>query len=283
MPKSNVARRIEAVINGAVNVGGEPNVAEAWVQVLGLEAIEVSSRDRAVARRLAFLQEQVHALRAELAARGVDSETYTRQLDSVDQAFALRILGRQWGDVRNQLTPEVRSVVAVLRELLPDETPSTEDLENLSTLLDELDDWIRESELPDTVKRFLHAQLDFIRSAIDEFAYRGAPAFQDASERAARAWVQNSQDIAPYATTPQVLAVRKLWPTIAKWGNRIVLIGNLASLILVDGPVMWEALQGAIPTVGEGELPETPLLLAPPAREPTDATAVIPGGGEVAS
>jgi len=283
MPRSNVARRIETVISRAANVGGEPNVAEAWVQVLGLEAIEITSRDRAVARRLAFLQEQVAALRSELGAHGVDPETYIRHLDSVDQAFALRILGRQWGDVRSQLTPEVRAVIALLREHLPDETPSAEDLENLSTVLDALDDWIREADLPDAVKVFLHAQVDFIRSAIDDFAYRGAPAFHDASEQAARAWVEHAQELAPYASSPQVVAVRKLWPAIEKWGKRVVLIGNLAKLILVDGPTMFGALHGAIPTIEPGELPGTPLLLAPPARQPADGTAVAKGDGDRAS
>lgn len=121
-------------------------------------------------------------------------------------------------------------------ETLPEDGVSVtpEELTELSNSIEALRTQVRESTLPEQVKRFVYEQLNIIKRAIRDYPVSGPKAFKTAVQEAVFHLGEHSEVVAEYEKTPVMESLKRIQEQAVKYAKYVIevskFIGALDSL-----------------------------------------------------
>lgn len=182
--KLNSLYRVWRALNEASRGSRNETAVAAWAKVFGIDYANAAAKSAAVARKLALLHDELERGREQVRAAGVRSERYTPLFDRLGNAVAPDNL--QGGFKFNQqwMTKESLESLALLAEMLPADDTADDDTANeiakIRQALKEVEQQLLASNIPDSVRQFLLAELEIIRRALDDYEILGPRAFREA-------------------------------------------------------------------------------------------------------
>lgn len=254
MPRHNAAARLHRVLTKVLQTPADAvESADLWAKVFGIP--EDFDPDSRVIATLGVLRAQLGRIRFALKTQGVAEETWQAAVTGVDRALSPRQLGSKWATVTQHLTPETMSVLALLAEILPNESvvlaeaTITEIELHLSDLLHRTET----SDLPLELKLFLVHQIATARDALSDYPLRGPAAFTEASDASAQEWAVNQDLVREHMSDPLVRETFDIWPSIKEKAKNVLLLGQLAKLLFIDAPQIIAQLPA--PDFGQEHFP----------------------------
>jgi len=113
-------------------------------------------------------------------------------------------------------------------------TVTPEELSELSNSIEALRTQVRESTLPEQVKRFVYEQLDIIKRAIRDYPLSGPKAFKTAVQEAVFHIGEHSEVVAEIEKTPIMDSLKAIQEQAVKYAKYVIevskFIGALDSL-----------------------------------------------------
>lgn len=124
-------------------------------------------------------------------------EVLLAHVPQIKKALADTPLGAPWSEVRSQfLNDATLTMLSNLETLLPSESVAEQkDLEECKKLVDELFEFVRKSEMPIDLRRWILTLLSSIRRAIDDYQIGGAKSFHAALANVIGEFVTTANDL----------------------------------------------------------------------------------------
>ena len=203
--KTNSASRLLIVLNSAHKSDEKIRTEEAWAKAFGLAA-DSPMRARAVSQRLLLLHDELDRVKAGLAKSDVDPDVYKRALVDVEAAIAPGALSTPWANHKSHLRPDVLVSLRYWSEFLPheEEEVDAKDLADLLAEIEELEQSLESSGLPEHLKALIKRQLEGIRTALTNYRIVGVRALRDAAKAAVVEVVASQDELKAHKDTKEI-------------------------------------------------------------------------------
>lgn len=182
----NSAYRIKNILNKVKTKADKTPAHEVWSEVFGLNESDQYKRNFAISRYLADLHDEVEMIRAEMLKAGYTSNLYEPSLNKCNATFAVQLIPGQWAQPKQQVTPEVLTVLGFCAEILPNEEELIDQasLDELSKMATELRKSLSSSTLPPYTQNIVEKHLSKIEEAIGSYLAVGIKALEEVMQSA---------------------------------------------------------------------------------------------------
>ena len=220
----NSASRLYKILNAARDLSRTQTAIHVWCQIFDIQEEDPVRQAREVTTRLLHLQDELE--KTELAIEQEDmfeKEDYEEEFAAVRKVLNTAAIRDQWAIFRDMLGPEVLQTLRLFGRQLPADTEPapTEDIDELLTLIQELEDAVRESSEDPELKTFLYTLVDIMRRAVREYPLRGAKAFRTAAYDI-RVEIEENADTVRRATATQEFGLlKRAWAKFLQVGEMV--------------------------------------------------------------
>ncbi|EKT4488261.1 MULTISPECIES: hypothetical protein [Shewanella] len=182
----NSAYRIKSILDKVKGKADKTPAHEVWSEVFGLNESDQHKRNFAISRCLADLHDEVEVIRGEMLKAGYTSSLYEPSLNKCNATFAVQLIPGHWAQSKQQITPEVLTVLGFCSEILPNEEELIDQssLDELRKMAVELREALRGSTLPPYTQNIIEKHLSKIEEAISSYKAVGAKALEEVVQSA---------------------------------------------------------------------------------------------------
>jgi len=176
----NSAYRIKEILDTVRNNADKTPAHEVWSGVFGLSETNPQKKNFSISRCLADLHDEVEFVRSEMLKAGYTANLYEPALNKCNSIFAVQLIPGQWAQPKQQITPEISTILGFCSEILPNEEDliDTTNLEELSTMANELRELLSKSTLPPYTINVLEKHLVKIEEALSTYKIVGAKSLE---------------------------------------------------------------------------------------------------------
>lgn len=209
----NSAYRVHSILSRAAGVYEGVTTLEAWAQVFRVTKSSSTHRNVTIVGMIGLLLEEVEDAYSKMKATNYSAHLYEEAFQNARSTLNIEHLNGAWGNFRLYLNAQTLQALNFSAELLPHEENllNEEDLEQLSTKVEELRVAVAQGSLPDNVKAFVLSQIQIIENAIREYPVTGSKAFTQAVINAQANVVLNEEAVRQGADTEEFKTLGKIW------------------------------------------------------------------------
>ena len=180
---NNPAGRLHSILSDALRKNEKDPTRKVWANVFGIE----ESNETEIIRSLLSLQELVEEVHALIQNNSqLNSELFLKSFPNLRRAVSAQNLTNPWATYKVGLNPETMTRLEFCAEVLSGEYgefPITSDeVEELKTLLGAMIEFTEKSSMPDELKVFVLIQLEELRRGVFDFKIHGARGLRTALE-----------------------------------------------------------------------------------------------------
>lgn len=178
--RTNVAHRLERVLEKASQQSGERVTFEIWAEVFDILESDPRVTATKVVHMLSLLRDQANEVRRKMQDTTVRAQQYEPALDRVLNALDILSLSATWNSYKPHLDGNVLSAIGWCADSLPfeEDVIDPDDLYRFEEEVKQFATDIASGDMPDYVKSFTLQQVGIIEQAIREYPIIGARAFK---------------------------------------------------------------------------------------------------------
>ncbi|MDI1308171.1 MAG: hypothetical protein PSV17_01885 [Methylotenera sp.] len=178
--------RIHALLTKIPSVAQNTQVLEVWAQLFELTESDSNKKAAVVAERLGWLLKEVDLAKSELKNTGHPASLYESVLIHLEHAFSPMLLPSIWSSVQQYLDAQTIQTLAIYSQVVPNEEELIKeyDLNELYARISELEEFLKNSELPIRLQTLIERHINLIRQALAEYPIAGAKALIEARRSA---------------------------------------------------------------------------------------------------
>lgn len=178
---ANSGQRILNIAHEALKQNEKLPTAEAWANVLGLEAKTAKSDPHDVNQQLVLLRKELDLLEEKMSATEFSAPLYKPYIKRVRNAVTPGNITATWNNYKQQFTAETILALRYCSEILSDEPECDfEELENLLSKLSEFEQNLDSTSVNEPTYRFVKSQIEIIKNAIRNYPVAGGSAIRTA-------------------------------------------------------------------------------------------------------
>lgn len=191
----NSAYRIKNILDKVKAKPDKTPAHEVWSEVFSLSESDQHKRNFSISRRLADLHDEVELVRSEMLKAGYTPNLYEPTLNKCNATLAVQLIPGQWAQPKQQITPEVSTVLGFCSEILPNEEELVDEanLEELSKMAIELRELLKGSALPPYTQNIIEKHLSKIEEAISSYRAVGIKALEEVMQSAYGEVISNEE------------------------------------------------------------------------------------------
>ena len=178
---SNSGKRILNLVQEALKQQDKVSTAEAWANVLGLDARVAKSDPHEVNQQLGLLRHELDLLEQNMKASGYSEPLYTPYIRRIRATVTPNNIGATWNAYKPQLNGETVLALRYCSEILEDD-PATDfkELESLLSKLTEFRSNLDASSMNGPTYHFVVSQISIMEMAIRNYPIAGGAAIKKA-------------------------------------------------------------------------------------------------------
>jgi hypothetical protein len=182
----NSIYRIHALLTKIPSVTQNTQVLDVWAQLFELNEPDPNKKAAAVAERLGWALREVELAKLELKNTGHSANLYEGALDHLQHAFSPMLLPNTWNNVQQYLVAQTLQTLAIYSQVVPNEEDLIKEdaLSELYARISELEEFLKNSELPSRLQILIERHISLIRQALAEYPIAGAKALIEARRSA---------------------------------------------------------------------------------------------------
>ncbi len=209
----NSAYRIKEILDSVKTKPDNIPAHEVWSETFGLIETDQHKKNFSISRCLADLHDEVEHVRGEMLKAGYTSNLYEPTLNKCNSIFAVQLIPGQWAQPKQQITPEISTVLGFCSEILPDEEELVDpaSLEELSKMAADLRELLIESTLPPYTKNIIEKHLSKIEEAISSYRVVGAKALEEVMQSAYGEVISNEEIFKEAKGSKELSKLSNIW------------------------------------------------------------------------
>jgi hypothetical protein len=213
---------------------------EGWVKLLDVQEKHPRKRVVAITSLMQAMNHEVESTVAGLQKLDFPPKLYEGQFSKIENAISPLILGQNWGNVQQYLTPETLTALAYCAEILPDEESqiSSEEIASIQGCLVELRETLSDSTVPPRLRSLIEHHVALIERALSEYPISGAIALREAGRTALGEMIEARDQISEAKDHPATSKLEKTWKAV----NSAADIALKAEKLTQLGQRAWDAL-----------------------------------------
>jgi hypothetical protein len=215
--KINSAYRIYQVLEKVKTKNPKSSKLEVWAEAFEVNSDKTSVKSIKVSKFLSSLHDELEIVRLELPKLGFHEGLYSKAINHLQDAFSALNLGVAWEDAKKYLDEGTLTSLTYWIAILPDEETllSTEDLEEITSLVDELESYVVKAKLPASLIKSILNFISLIRDSLERYPIEGAKALRAAATAACGEIILAKNELKQ--TDPQkVKLLVKVWEKFVK-------------------------------------------------------------------
>ncbi len=209
----NSAYRIKEILDSTKSKNDKTPAYEVWAEIFDLSENDQHKRNFCISRCLADLHDEVEHVRSEMLKAGYTSNLYEPTLNKCNAIFAVQHIPGQWAQPKQQITPEVSTVLGFCSEVLPNEEDLVDQtsLEELRKMASELRETLKDSTLAPYLKNIIEKHLSKIEEAISSYRAVGAKALEEVMQSAYGEVISNEEIFKEAKGSEELSKLSALW------------------------------------------------------------------------
>ena len=209
----NSAYRIKEILDSVKTKADKLPAHEVWSEIFGLIETDQHKKNFSISRCLADLHDEVEHVRSEMLKAGYTSNLYNPTLNKCNSIFAVQLIPGQWAQPKQQITPEISTVLGFCSEILPNEEDLVDptSLEELSKMAADLRELLTESTLPPYTKNIIDKHLSKIEDAISSYSVVGAKALEEVMQSAYGEVISNEEIFKEAKGSKELSKLSSIW------------------------------------------------------------------------
>lgn len=242
---NNSASRLLKVLRKAAMQNPGVSAPLAWASAFGIPTDRRDHQFR-VAERIEALQVEVGAIRKGMHDGKYGSHLYEGPLQNVEQVLSLHLIAHSWGSsVAHLGEKETLYPLAFCAEILPNEEDviSIEDLKSIDDLLEQLEQSLAASDLPQALQDLIVRHTALIRDALLTYAISGAKALRQVIRAAAGDLIEAREIIKEHQESPAVKTLGKVWERVDKVSSAVIKADKMGQIVTVAAGWISKLLQ----------------------------------------
>jgi hypothetical protein len=188
-----------------------------WSAALELPTAEGLDKQELVNGALVVVQTETRIMLEQLRAlQTIDSAAFEKIVAEIRNLLSAVYLGHQWSAVKAQISDSILMALPLFAGLLPDQENeiSKEELNDLEKYLLDLEQMLRDTDIPTELSTIFRLQISAIRQALIFYAVTGKKAIEAATTSSIGELLMRKNDFQQVETTPFWKRYAEFWPKI---------------------------------------------------------------------
>ncbi len=243
MPKHiNSAYRVYEILKVACNITGNQPICSVFADVFGIPTDDARARILEATRLMGLFYAEVEDAHKRMKATDFSEDLYDNAFQAINSYMAITLIFNPWEGQRHQIC-NVIHLLKFCSEVLPNEEQlvDSETLDQLGQLLNELNEKLKSTELPDYVRAFVVQQVAIIEKAIREYKIVGAKAFKSAVYEGAIHYMEHEEEVSEHTEKEEFSLLGRAWNKV----KNVASYGMKAEKYLSAGVKLFELGSGA--------------------------------------
>lgn len=215
--KINSVSRIHETILSITGANDQTSVIDVWALTFDIKETDSLKKAALVSEKLVLLLTELKLAEKEIA-KSFTSSSYTDHFTKLNNAFSPIYLSANWNSVRQYLSVEVMSSLAIFREALPNEEEliSADELNELHARISELENFLENSSLPERVIQLINRHISLIREALSNYKISGVMALIEARRAAYGEFFEVKEVLDPEFNPEEISKLKIIWGAVNK-------------------------------------------------------------------